>query len=62
MQHQKILELFKHKKHLTRKDFENALDIGQTRALLVIKEMINLSIIRAVGNGKNTQYIKNKII
>lgn len=43
----------------TRKDVENVMGIGTTHAINIIKEMINKDLIKKVGKGKKTRYIKN---
>lgn len=53
-----ILKLFRQQKELTRKDVEDAMGIGTTHALNTIKEMIENNLIKKVGKGKNTRYIK----
>lgn len=54
-----IFKLFRQQKELTRKDVEDAMGIGTTHALNTIKEMIENNLIKKVGKGKNTRYIKN---
>ena len=56
-----ILKLFSQQKELTRKDVEDAMGIGTTHALNTIKEMIENNLIKKVGKGKNTKYIKNSL-
>lgn len=53
-----ILKLFRQQKELIRKDVEDAMGIGTTHALNTIKEMIENNLIKKVGKGKNTRYIK----
>lgn len=53
-----ILKLFRQQKELTRKDVEDAMGIGTTHALNTIKEMIENNLIKKIGRGKNTRYIK----
>ena len=54
-----ILELFSQQKEFTRKDIEDAMGIGTTHALNIIKEMIENNLIEKVGKGKATRYIKS---
>lgn len=54
-----ILNLFTQQKEFTRKDVEDVMGIGTTHAINIIKEMINKDLIKKVGKGKKTRYIKN---
>lgn len=55
-QHQKIMSLINVKGSTTRKEVQTYLNIGQTRTLAIIKEMVNLGTLVQVGNGKRTEY------
>lgn len=53
-----ILNYIEKNKRITRKDAENILGIGQTMAGRVLKELIDDKVIRKVGKGANTVYVK----
>ena len=53
-----ILNLFTQQKEFTRKDVEDVMGIGTTHALNTIKEMIEKNLIKKVGKGKKTRYIR----
>ena len=53
-----ILNLFTQQKEFTRKDVEAVMGIGTTHALNTIKEMIEKNLIKKVGKGKKTRYIR----
>ena len=54
-----ILNIFSQQKEFTRKDVEDVMGIGTTHAINTIKEMIDKNLIKKIGKGKNTRYIKN---
>lgn len=53
-----ILNLFNQQKEFTRKDVEDIMGIGSTHAINTIKEMIEKNLIKKVGKGRKTRYIK----
>jgi len=53
-----IINLFKEQNEITRKDIERVMGIKSTHAINTIKEMIDEGIIKKIGKGKNTRYIK----
>lgn len=52
-----VKALFDETKSITRLDVEQALDIGTTTAVKLIKSMLNQQIIQKIGSGKATKYI-----
>lgn len=52
-----ILRLFEKQKEITRSDVEEALEIGTTHAINMLKEMMDKELISKVGNGRLTRYI-----
>lgn len=57
-QESSVLKLINKKGTITRKEIENTLNIRQTRAGQILKELINKKIIFTIGKGKNTKYFK----
>lgn len=55
-QFQLVLDVIEEKGSVTRKQVQNILDVGQSRALNILKEMVDIKIISQVGKGKNTKY------
>ncbi|HAQ42021.1 hypothetical protein [Anaeropeptidivorans aminofermentans] len=51
-----ILNLFDKKKEITRSDVEEALGIGTTYAINLLKEMQEKDLIYKIGIGKKTRY------
>jgi ATP-dependent DNA helicase RecG len=51
-----ILRLFEKQKEITRSHVEEALSIGTTHAINMLKEMIDKDLISKVGNGRLTRY------
>ena len=56
--YQPIVNLFKEQKEITRKDIERIMEIKSTQAINTIKEMLDEEIIKKIGKGRNTRYIK----
>ena len=56
-----ILRLAESKKTITRKDVENALSVGSTKAYAILTEMCNKGILRMVKAGNKTQYFPTKL-
>jgi ATP-dependent DNA helicase RecG len=52
-----ILRLFEKQKEITRSNVEEALGIGTTHAINMLKEMLNKDLISKVGNGRLTRYM-----
>lgn len=52
-----ILRLFEKQKEITRSDVENALGIGTTYAINMLKEMQEKELIKKVGKGRLTRYV-----
>lgn len=59
-----VMALFtrKDKEFIVRKDIETELSVSQTMAVRLLKGLLDMNEIKAVGNGKNTKYISNKSI
>jgi ATP-dependent DNA helicase RecG len=55
-----VLNLFKEKDFIVRKDIESALEVSQTMAVRILKSLADKGEIRAIGGGKNTRYLSNK--
>jgi ATP-dependent DNA helicase RecG len=55
-----MLDLFKNKDFIVRRDVEAALSASQSMAGRLLKGLLTKGEIRAVGGGKNTRYILNK--
>ena len=53
-----VLKLFENKKEITRSDVEEALGIGKTHAINILKEMYENELIVKVGSGRLTRYVK----
>lgn len=60
-QHQKVIELIKKNGLVTRKEVQSHLNIGQTRALAILREMADLDLLVSKDNGRKTEYRINKI-
>jgi ATP-dependent DNA helicase RecG len=52
-----VMDLFKDREFVVRKDIEAALSISQAMAVRLLKGLVNKSEIRTVGGGKNTRYV-----
>lgn len=52
-----ILRLFEKQKEITRSGIEEALGIGTTHAINMLKEMLDKDLISKVGNGRLTRYM-----
>ncbi|MFA7412405.1 MAG: ATP-binding protein, partial [Tissierellaceae bacterium] len=53
-----VVNLFKEQNEITRKDIERVMGIKSTHAINILKEMLDEGIIKKIGKGKNTRYIK----
>jgi ATP-dependent DNA helicase RecG len=60
---QEVIKLFENKNIITRKDVEDELKISQALAVRIIKKLIDKSIIKKLGDGKNSRYelLNNKL-
>ena len=52
-----ILKLFEKQKEITRNDVEEALGVGTTHAVNMLKEMLVKDLIKKVGSGRLTRYV-----
>ena len=52
-----VLKLFDKQKEITRSDVEEALGVGTTHAVNMLKEMLTKDLIKKVGSGRLTRYI-----
>jgi len=52
-----VLDMFKGKDAIVRKDVEATLDISQAMAVRVLKGLVDTGVIRTVGGGRNTRYV-----
>jgi ATP-dependent DNA helicase RecG len=55
-----VLNLFKIKGFIVRKDIESALEVSQTMAVRILKGLVDRGEIRTIGGGKNTRYLLSK--
>jgi ATP-dependent DNA helicase RecG len=53
-----ILDLVYKKKAIVRKDVEDALAISQSMAGRILKQLVDMNVLIAVGNGRNRKYIR----
>jgi len=60
-QHQKVIELIKDNGFITRKEVQNYLNVGQTRALAIVREMVDMELLVSTDNGRKTEYRINEI-
>lgn len=52
-----VLRLFEKQKEITRSDVEDALGVGTTHAVNMLKEMLSKGFVRKVGSGRLTRYV-----
>jgi len=52
----KVLELFNKQEYVTRKDVEEAIEISQATAIILLREMLGKGLIAKVGGGKQIKY------
>jgi ATP-dependent DNA helicase RecG len=57
-QYYTILNYINQNGSITRSETQNILNVGQTRAINILKEMVNKGLIKSAGKGKRTMYIK----
>lgn len=55
-----VLDLFKEKDSIVRKDVESALNISQAMAVRILRNLVDKRNIRTVCGGKNTRYVLGK--
>jgi len=53
-----VLELFENQKEITRFNVEESLNIGTTHAINILKEMQRKELIKKIGSGRKTRYIR----
>ena len=53
---QAVIDLFREKDTLVRKDVEISLSVSQPMAVKLLKQLTNKKVIHKLGNGKNTRY------
>lgn len=56
-QFQAVLDVVTKQGSITRRQAQKVLGVGQSRALKVLREMVEAKLIRQIGKGKNTEYI-----
>lgn len=56
-QEKKVLDLVEERTQIVRKDVENLLNVSQTMAGRILRQMVNEKVLVKKGNGKNTSYI-----
>ena len=56
-QFQAVLDVVTKQGSITRRQTQKILGVGQSRALKVLREMVEAKLIRQIGKGKNTEYI-----
>jgi predicted transcriptional regulator len=56
-QYNKILDYINKNGSITRVITQNILNVGQTRAINILKEMTDAGLIKKVRRGKNTEYL-----
>jgi len=59
-QYYTILNYINQNGSITRSETQNILNVGQTRAINILKEMVNKALINSAGKGKRTTYINVK--
>jgi ATP-dependent DNA helicase RecG len=55
-----VLQLFREKKSIARKDVEMATGISQATAVLLLRDMVNKGLIQKIGSGKLVRYSLNQ--
>lgn len=53
-----VLRLLEDNEAITRKDVESALSLSQTMSGRILKQLVSKNIIKTVGSGKNSKYLK----
>ena len=54
---EKIRAMCREKGYIVRKDIEEAFEVSQPMAVIILKDMQNAGVIRRIGKGKNIRYI-----
>ena len=57
---QQILQLFEQKPHIVRKDVEDALQVSQATAILLLREMVEKGLLIKQGSGRQVCYYPGK--
>ena len=52
------MKLFEKQREIKRGDVEEALGVGPTHAINMLKEMLEKGLIKKVGNGRLTRYVE----
>ena len=55
-----IMQLFEGQEKITRKEVETAVEGSQAMAVRLLKRLVERKLIRPVGGGKNTKYVKEE--
>ncbi|MEA4960962.1 RNA-binding domain-containing protein [Lutispora sp.] len=55
-QYKKVMEFIESNGSIARKDVQDLLNVGQTRALAILNEMADAGYIKTIGSGKKTKY------
>lgn len=55
-----LMAYFKTHDSITREEFERTFDLKRTTAYMRLKELVKMGVIQAIGNGRETKYIRNK--
>lgn len=53
---QKALQAIRQAGQMSRRDLESRLGVGTTRAVMLLKRLVELGKVQKIGNGKSTQY------
>jgi ATP-dependent DNA helicase RecG len=59
LQYKNIIDFMVSKGTVTRKDLEQYLNLGQTRVIIILQDMLRLKIINKIRNGRLIVYAKN---
>ena len=53
---QKALQAIRQASQVSRRELESLLGVGTTRAVVLLKRLVELDKVQKTGNGKNTRY------
>ena len=53
---QKALQVIQQAGQVSRRELESLLGVGTTRAVVLLKRLVELDKVQKTGNGKNTRY------
>ena len=53
---QKALQAIQQAGQVSRRELETLLGVGTTRAVVLLKRLVELDKVQKIGNGKNTRY------